>query len=73
MKNLSSQFNQTQYEHPTILSSTTINDNITQPLSSFSSAESVDHISTQSRSSISSRTRSNSQSRDYSTEEFNDR
>jgi hypothetical protein len=55
-----------------MLSLTTIGDGPTTPLSSFSSASSVEDIGLPGESSVSSPIRSNSQSEDCSTEEFKD-
>lgn len=61
------------FPNPSRLTSTTIDDNYSSPLSSFSSATSVDHVPTIGRSSISSRTNTHSRSMDYSTDNFKDR
>ncbi len=59
--------------YETRLSPTTIGNDVTSPLSSFSSASSMKDILPPGESSISSRRRSNSQSEDYSTDKFNDK
>ncbi len=56
-----------------MLTPTTIEDRQMTPMSSFSSAVSIDRVQTPKRSSMSSRTKSNSGYEDYSTDEFTDK